>query len=295
MRALLPRVAMSCLALCAVLCAAGAPAAAPARSYPLTLTRGSRLLVAARINGQPVEALLDSAAEATFIDPRLAERLHLSGGATTTAQGSGAKTFEARLIAGVRLEAFGVSVPDQTVATADLGDVGQRLLGRRLDVILGREIFDAARLKIDIRARRITVLGPEVTPPGVRLPLVSAHGVETLPVRVEGQGPFAATFDLGNGSQVLIGSRLAQKLGVLADGRPVSTRSGGGLGGATPRQVLVLRTLEVAGRAFDDVPAAVDAQASATDVNIGVSILRHFIVTTDFAGHAVWLAPRTAP
>jgi hypothetical protein len=40
------------------------------------------------------------------------------------------------------------------------------------------------------------------------------------------------------------------------------------------------------------VPASIDPQSSASDVNIGVAILRHFWITTDFANHAVWLDPR---
>jgi len=81
-------------------------------------------------------------------------------------------------------------------------------------------------------------------------------------------------------------------LHLLTYGRKVTTKSGGGLGGATLRQIVTLRTLEVAGRTFTDVSAAIDAQPSASDVNIGVNILRHFAITTDFANHAVWLAPR---
>jgi hypothetical protein len=29
-------------------------------------------------------------------------------------------------------------------------------------------------------------------------------------------------------------------------------------------------------------------------LNVGVSLLRHFLITTDFAGHAVWLQPLPA-
>jgi hypothetical protein len=261
-------------------------------TYPLTLTRGSRLLVAAMINGHPVEALLDSAAEATLIDPRLAHELNLAPGTAAAGQGSGAQGFEAQLIDGVQLEVFGVTLKNQTVATTELGDVGQRLLGRSLEVILGREIFDAARLQIDIAGRRVTVLPEDSKPPGVRLELTTEHGVETVPVRVEGGAPLRATFDLGNGSQVLVGTALAQRLHLLSDGRGIRTEEGGGLGGRTQRQVVELHSLELAGRIFADVPAAIDTQPSASDVNVGVAVLQHFLITTDFARHVVWLQPR---
>jgi hypothetical protein len=40
------------------------------------------------------------------------------------------------------------------------------------------------------------------------------------------------------------------------------------------------------------VPAAIDASATAADLNIGTSILREFIITTDFRDKAIWLATR---
>jgi len=269
----------------------GSPPAAPG-SYPVALTRGSRLLVDARVNGHAVKALLDSAAEATLIDPAFAGALKLASGTTVTGQGSGDASFDAALIKGVELQVFGVTLPDQTVAVTELADVGRRLLGQPLDVILGREIFDAARLRIDIEGRRITVMPRDTVPPGIRLELTTENGVETLPVRLEGAGEQRAVFDLGNGSEVLVGSKLAARLHLLTDGRQVSSARGGGLGGETSRQLIPLHSLEVAGRTFREVPAAIDSQPSAADLNIGVSILRHFVITSDFAAHTLWLQPR---
>jgi hypothetical protein len=269
-----------------------AAAVANDAGYPLDLTRGSRLMIAASINGHPVHALLDSAAEATLIDRKFAKRLHLHSSSTAQGVGSGNASFEAGMATGVKLDALGLSLRNQTVAIVDLEDVGQRLLGRRLDVILGREIFDAARLGIDIDARRIRVLKRDGEPRGVRLELVTRNGIETFPVRVEGGEPVPAAFDLGNGSGVLLGSKLAQRMRLLTDGRPVNAARGGGLGGETIRQTLQLTSLEVAGQKFTDVAAAIDAQPSATDVNVGVDVLRHFFITTDFENHALWLEAR---
>jgi hypothetical protein len=67
---------------------------------------------------------------------------------------------------------------DQTIAVADLSDVGRRLLGHRVDVILGRELFDAARLSIDIDGSLISVVPRDREPRGVRLDLVTEHGVD---------------------------------------------------------------------------------------------------------------------
>jgi predicted aspartyl protease len=262
-----------------------------AKAFALTPTRGSRLTIAARINGQPVDALLDSAAEMTILDRSFAEKLKLDRGQSVVGQGSGQASFEADLVNGVTLEALDLTLRDQTVAVADLSDVGRRLLGHRIDVILGRELFDAARLSIDIDAHLISVARRDREPKGVRLNLVSEHGVETVPVRVESSDEVRATFDLGNGSGVLIGSALATRMHLLSDGRTVGVQRGGGLGGEAARQAITLRSIEVAGRRFNDVSATIDPQTSASDVNIGVTLLRHFRITTDFANHAVWLEP----
>jgi len=269
----------------------GSAAVAGNADFPLALTRGSRLMIAASINGHAVQALLDSAAEATLIDVKFAKKLGLRSSSTATGMGSGNASFAAGMVQGVQLQALGLALPNQTVAIVDLEDVGRRLLGQRLDVILGREIFDAARLWIDIDGRRIRVLSRNQEPAGVRLDLISERGIETLEVRVEGTAARAA-FDLGNGSGVLIGSKFAQRLNLLTDGRPVGQARGGGLGGEAIRETLRLKSLEVAGREFKDLAAAIDAQPSATAVNIGVNVLRHFLITADFDNHVLWLLPR---
>ena len=285
-------------AACAVLAAAPlagaslAVAAQPAGGfYPLELTAGSRLVIAARVNGQDTQALLDSAAEMTLVDAAFARQLGLAAGEHAVGQGSGKSAFDAQVVNGVTLTGVGVELPNQSVAVVDLSDVGQRLLGRRIDVILGRELFDATRLEIDIERRRIRVLPAGERPRGRRLALSTEHGVETLAVSVEGHSAVHATFDLGNGSHVLIARAYAEQLGLLKDGRAVRLERGGGLGGETERQVLTLGSLELAGRRLTDVTAAIDSNSSASDLNVGVAVLRHFVITTDFPAHALWLAP----
>ncbi len=263
----------------------------PPTAYAVTLTQGSRLMIEARINGHPVHALLDSAAEATLLNRRFAQDLQLANGEQVKGSGSGKEAFQASLVKGVTIQALGLTLADQTVAVTDLDDVGQRLLGARLDVILGREVFDAARLQIDIHARRIVVVSRAVQPRGVALELLTENGIETIPATVGDGVAVRATFDLGNGAHVLISKALAERLKLLSEGRVVGTEQGGGLGGATARQLVRLKSIQVAGRRFTQVDAAIDPQSSASDLNIGVSILQHFLITTDYSQHRVWLEP----
>ena len=278
------------LALLLAGCTVPALAPRPDGAHSLELIGGSRLLVAARINGRPVRALLDSAAEATLLDREFARSLGLAAGTAVTARGSGAAEVDATLVSGVTLEAAGLTLLGQTVAIVDLADVGHRLLGGRVDAILGRELFDAARLRIDIGHGTIEAVDRAAAPPGERCALETRNGIGTFLVRVEDGAPVRATFDLGNGSKVLIGEAYARRAGLLA-ARAVTTERGGGLGGETTLEVITLTSLELAGRRFGNVPATIDRQPTATDVNVGTSLLRHFLITTDFAAHALWLAP----
>jgi hypothetical protein len=111
-------------------------------------------------------------------------------------------------------------------------------------------------------------------------------------VRIESGDEVRATFDLGNGSEAPIGSALATRMHLLSDGRRVIVKRGGGLGGEGVRKVITLRSIEVGGRRFSGVSATIDAQPSASDLNIGVALLRNFRITTDFANHFVWLESR---
>jgi hypothetical protein len=57
------------------------------------------------------------------------------------------------------------------------------------------------------------------------------------------------------------------------------------------RDLVVLPTLKLAGMTFRDVRAAIDDQPNTNDLNIGTSILKHFLITTDFKERTVWLQP----
>ena len=104
-----------------------------------------------------------------------------------------------------------------------------------------------------------------------------------------------ATFDLGNGSHVLIGRAYAERTGLLTDGRPVVVRTRRRTRRRVRRQVVMLRSLEIAGRRFNPGAGARSTpQPTASAVNIGVALLRHFVITTDFAARAVWLQPQPA-
>lgn len=251
-----------------------------------------RLFLPASVNGRAVEGLLDSGAEVSVVDAAFAERLGLTHHRTATARGSGAATVQARLVKGVTLNVAGLTLRPKFVAVLDLSDISRRLTRSPINLIVGRELFDAARLRVDIEAATLTVLDRDRRePPGMRLPLTGHRGIEAIPVAIEGRDGMA-DFDIGNGGRVLIGKAFAARHR-LAQGRPTTQIGGGGIGGEAMQTAFTLRHLDIAGVRLTDVPVAIDANETANDANIGLAVLRRFGIVTDFPRRAVWLDPRT--
>lgn len=258
---------------------------AAAAAEPLLVHNG-RLFIPAKINGVATEALLDSGAEASLIDPSLAAEAKLPEGQAITMKGSGGSTA-ARFVEGVPIEALGLKVQGEGIVVMDMSDLSKRLIKRPTRAIVGRELFDAARLRIDLAGGTIDVADRASEPAGAKLPLTGHAGIESVPVRINGNTA-QAEFDLGNGSDPMISRAMVDRLGLKVTGK----KAGGGIGGEIQRDVVTIPMLEVAGRHFHGLTAAVDDQSSANDMNIGTSVLRDFLITTDFKQRAVWLAPR---
>jgi len=259
-------------------------AATSAGAEPLKFVNG-RLFIPAKINEVTTEALLDSGAEATLIDPKLAAAAKFPQGKAQVMKGSGGSA-PARIVEGVTVRAIGVELHPEAVVVLDMADLSNRLIKRPTQAIVGRELFDAARLHIDISRGDIGLAPEGAEPKGQKLPLTPHAGIEAIPVKANGASA-QAEFDLGNGSDVMISRALVTKLGLKVVGK----KQGGGIGGAVDRDLVKLSSLEVGGKQFHDVVAVIDDQPSHNDMNVGTAILKNFRITTDFKNRTVWLDP----
>ena len=131
------------------------------------------------------------------------------------------------------------------------------------------------------------IVDKKAPPPGLRLPLTADAGIESIPVRVNGTA-VQAEFDLGNGTDVLISRAVVNRLGLRIIGR----KAGGGIGGGVVRDLVRIKSLDLGGLHLRNVVAAIDDQSNAGELNVGTSVLKHFLITVDFAGHSVWLKPK---
>ena len=256
-----------------------------ASAEPLVFDNG-RVFIHAEINGVATEALLDSGAEASLIDDQLATEAAFPEGKPITIRGSGG-SMQATVVPGVAIRALGVTVKPEAVVVMDLNDLSERLIKRPTRAVIGRALFDSGRYRIDIRARIAEQVDRQALPPGRELTLTAHAGIESIPATVNGVAA-NAEFDLGNGSEVMVSRAFAESLGLKVQGR----KSGGGIGREIMRDIVTLDRLEVAGTTFSNVAAAIDDQPNANDLNVGTSILRDFVITTDFPQRRIWLLPR---
>jgi len=260
----------------------------PALAEPLIVDNG-RLFITARINGVQTEALLDSGAEATLVNPILAREAKFGPGKPVRMKGSGGEQ-DVRVVPNVSIEALGQIIAPTDVVVMDMTDLSTRLIKRPTRAIVGREVFDAAPIRIDLGRGDVRALARTEAPAGTKLPLTEQGGIETVPVTL-GSSKAQAVLDFGNGTGVMISKELAAQLGL----KPVGKVKGGGIGGEIERDVVVIPELALAGREFRNVEASVDATSSRAELNVGTPILKYFVVTADFKGRAAWFEPVEEP
>lgn len=133
-------------------------------------------------------------------------------------------------------------------------------------------------------AIQVAASEPASDPDAVRLSTGGdANGRVTVPVKLDGQGPFDFVLDTGANSSV-VSVELAAKLG-LRDGGPAQVH---GIAGVEPAPTVLVGRLEADSIAIRDLrlPALL-AERLGADGLLGVDVLRNRRVLMDFVGHRV--------
>ena len=126
--------------------------------------------------------------------------------------------------------------------------------------------------------------------------VLEMDGGITLPVRVNGAGPFRFRLDTG-ASRSVVADRLADRLGLVAVGQTLIVTHGG----RARRPLARLDELAIDGGAAAPVPAAVILRAEDLDPAggidglIGQDLLGSLVFTIDYARRRIWWHGRTVP
>jgi hypothetical protein len=265
---------------------------------PLELHRDRYLYLQGRLNDTQTDLVLDSGAGATVIDAQLAKAmgLRLEGGVRATGVGG---TVPAQMTRDIRVQVGSLELTLAAAVVIDLDGVA-RQLGRRMPVILGRDVFSRLVVDIDYPSRSVVLHAPATFK---REPGLEPHELRVDQGRYQIQGRLedlpAAWFELDTGSAdalVVFGPYAASSR--LLDGRdPISTRQIGGVGWTTVARLATIRKMVLGANAVTDVPAVFHdgrTGAFATDRAaglIGAGLLGRFRVVFDVSERTLLLSP----
>ncbi|THD77517.1 MAG: hypothetical protein E7812_16470 [Phenylobacterium sp.] len=282
--------ALSAGALARALAEAPAAWAAGSVSLPFDFAQQRRILIPITIDGKPAEAWLDTGSSGSVVDLTFARALGLQLGEEIHAAGVSGKVSGARAIQ-AQLTIAGAALPRRAMAAMDLSAISEQS-PRPVQVILGRELFEAVVVEIDFATRRLTLTAHETfrAPAGAVLPLTPTAGLRSLPVVLDGVAT-PTLFDIGNTGALLVERAYAEQHGLMA-GRRVSTQLAVGADGTHEQAVLSLDRVRLAGLTFHQVPVvAATALAAGAPANVGLDLLSRFHLTIDFAGDRLWMQP----
>jgi predicted aspartyl protease len=244
------------------------------------------------IEGRTFNFLLDTGAQNTVLDRRVAQELGLVEQGALEASGA-ARTGGARVARLPELDVGAGKLRDLVVTTIDLGASTSGAF--RIDGILGFPFFAAAAVRIDLANRTMTFGPPgSLTEAGEEIPLETDRSLPEAHLRVNGNTDARFIIDTGNAAELLLYRPFVEAHPNVVAYSATNRRSYG-IGGATSSYRTILDELDFGSipmyRAETDVMLATrGAFADRFDAgNVGLGLLKNFVVTLDEAAGALYL------
>jgi hypothetical protein len=257
---------------------------------------GSHIGCTVSIDGDAYAFLLDTGAQNVIVDAQVAQRLHLDEQGALEVRGA-VRAGGLRIARLPHLGIGGASLDDLIVSTIDLHSSGG---GVAVDGILGYPFFASGLVQFDF-ADNVMRFGPpgSFDPPGERIPLDVDREIPEATVRLNDAIDTPFIVDSGNSGEVLL-------YRPFLDAHPGLVPAGGarsvnyGVGGSDATYRTHLDSLRIGSVSLDHltvdvVLAASGAFADRVDGgNLGLAVLRRFVVTFDLGNGAMYLLPSAA-
>jgi predicted aspartyl protease len=207
-------------------------------------------------------------------------------------QGTGG-SIPSRIVSGVTLDVGSLRLTGLTVFVMDMSPVA-RAIGHDVPVVLGRDALKASVVTFDFPNRAIRFAdakGYQAPAGAIRLQVADDGHQFWTPISVAGLPPVDAQIDLGNGGTIALAKDYWSAQPAIAGLRYAHSQTGG-VGGMKAARRVMLSDVSFAGVRYTDVPATLNddsATLPARGGNIGIELLKPFVVTFDVAGNAVYL------
>ncbi|MBC5829068.1 MAG: aspartyl protease family protein [Candidatus Eremiobacteraeota bacterium] len=263
------------------------------QTVPLVERRG-HLYAAVVIHGHAYSFLIDTGAQSVVVDSRVAAELSMFQEGALEARGS----TRTGGLGVARLDTIHIADANLYVGTVSVLDLGGSTSGAfAIDGILGYPFFAASVVRIDYANKTMTFAPPGMlNPQGKKIPLEVDRALPEVNARVNSsaEGPFLV--DTGDDNELLLFAPFAAAHpGVIPFSQNAS--NGFGIGGSTQAMQTMVDQIEFSGiRLFNRYTAVLQstrgAFADRYDAgNIGLGILKNFIVTFDENSCAMFLSP----
>lgn len=273
---------------------------APAGHLPIQLN-GNTMFVEVRVNGSgPYDFILDTGALASVISPHVVAELKLATLDGGVAQGAGGRVESAR-VPNVTLELGGIRMQGLQPGSFPMTSI-ENSVGRRIDGIVGAELFHAYVVEIDYLGSEILLHereGFSAKGRGKGLPLhfYDNHPYVRAGVTLPGGRKLEGEFVLDSGSSfpLILLPSFIEEHELRGSLPPTISTFARGVGGEVPLPVGRAAALRL-GEATIASPVTAFPQSGmfghdGKAGNIGGAILRRFRVTFDYGRKRVYFQP----
>lgn len=271
---------------------------------PIELTNNLVILQGSINGSKPLDFILDTGASTSVISDSRAKQLglKLEGKEDAITQGG---SIEASFVKGVSLTLSGVEFPKLTLAAIRLSGL-EAGLGRRVDGILGYEVFNRFVVEIDYASRIVTFYEPqgyEYSGRGEVIPISVEDNTPFVVGRITGPKPIEGNFliDTGAPGVLNIAGPFAAKHKLL-DSVPhtISITSGALLAGRSTGKIGRVKSFQMGSFVIKEPVVNFSQDTEGTEGEkadtvygglIGGEILRRFKLIVDYSRKRIILEP----
>jgi predicted aspartyl protease len=273
--------------------------AAGATAIPIEVDQGLVVATVTIGSSRPLSFLVDTGAETTVVAAESLEAMGLAKGRRSAASVQGGE-IEANTIEGARIALGPVTLTPKTVAAVPLAGLAASI-GRRIDGILGYDLFERYIVRLDYDRRRMVLLSP-------RSP--SGRGT-AVPIEIRGRTPFVSgtlvqagrsvparlLVDTGGTAALTLYQPYVAAHPWLVPDDAIAITGGAILPGQFRARVGRLEQLRVGPFRLDDPVVNYSSNANADDAmagdagQIGADVLKRFLVTIDYPHRRILLSP----
>ena len=260
----------------------------------------NRILVSLTLEGQGPFTVVFDTGGSNVITPEVKRILGSKVLSTDTTTGAGEGTVEINTVRIGSLKLGELQLPDQDFIVVDLGEIQHAFRFERLDGLIGYEVLQRARAKIDFDRMVIQLFEPE---PGRK------RKGSLLPFQLVDQRPVVAgtidgraskiLIDTGDRSNLTLFERFAVASGLEAAFRDSTTiLTGVGVGGPIPGKIATLSQVKLGEIAIQDVVARLPTTktglfaTSELSASVGIGLLQGFNLEFDYQNGLLGLEAR---